>query len=253
MSLSFRHGAVLILGGSSHLGRTVAYALMAAGVPVCLSVRNSQRQADLAHAFAASYPATVTADLSSPDAADSLILQVEHALQQQYGTDLTVGYLVDFLHTDYETLLAAAAPERISTYVESNITWRGRMLRGVSRHMLHHGTGRMLFVSSTAAVLPNAGQGLYSASKLAGEALYRNMGIELAAKGITTCSLRLGYVNAGRGAQYLQQTDVTTRIPMQRALSSIEVAQACTFLLCDHSIGINATTITMDGGLTACK
>jgi NAD(P)-dependent dehydrogenase (short-subunit alcohol dehydrogenase family) len=38
-----------------------------------------------------------------------------------------------------------------------------------------------------------------------------------------------------------------------RALTPAEVAHAVMFLLCDEAVGFNATTLTMDGGLSAGK
>jgi 3-oxoacyl-[acyl-carrier protein] reductase len=107
-----------------------------------------------------------------------------------------------------------------------------------------------VFISSTAAARPNPGQGFYAAAKLASEALYRNMGLELGGRGITTIILRPGYVNTGRGRTYLEEKNVLKAVPIKRAVTQEEIAETVLFLLSESAAGMNATIITMDGGLT---
>ncbi|MFV0423399.1 SDR family NAD(P)-dependent oxidoreductase [Oleidesulfovibrio sp.] len=262
MQLAFNNGAALILGGSSDIGLATAGMLIKKGVPVCLTASSEQSMCRIRQTFVVqeqTCPPVIIADLKNADAADTLPEAATDALEKAYGSSLSLSYLLDLAQTDYETLIAAAEPEMISSYIAANIAWRGRMLRAASRAMLRARYGRMVFVSSTAAVLPNAGQGMYSAAKQASEALYRSIGVELAPRGVTTCALRLGYADAGRGAGYLHKNDngrqeqITARIPLGRAVTITEAVSTLLFLLSDNACAINATTITMDGGLTACK
>ena len=121
--------------------------------------------------------------------------------------------------------------------------------------MLKKKRGRLVFVSSSAADRPNPGQGFYAASKLASEALYKNLGLELGGRGITTVTLRPGYVDAGRGKKYLQtrKEEVLRMVPIKRAITGAEVAETILFFLSDSAAGFNATEIALDGGLTAGK
>ncbi|MGZ6221107.1 MAG: SDR family NAD(P)-dependent oxidoreductase, partial [Syntrophales bacterium] len=121
--------------------------------------------------------------------------------------------------------------------------------------MLKKRKGRLVFIYSAAAARPNPRQGFYAAAKLASEALYRKMGLELGERGVTSVILRPGYVEAGRGRIYLQQQErkILEVVPIKRALTSDEIAQTILFLLSDSATGINATEIPMDGGLTSGK
>ena len=168
--------------------------------------------------------------------------------------DLGFDYLIDFAQDDFEGLVASADGDAVHGYLESNIAGRADVIRRVARSMLIKRSGRMVYVSSTAAACPNPGQGFYAAAKQAAEALYKNVGVELALRGITTVSLRPGYVDAGRGRIYLENNaQALAKVPLGRALSVQEVVDTILFLLSDSATGINATTITMDGGLTATK
>ena len=179
-----------------------------------------------------------------------------HSLEGLAGyLDQGIDYLVDFAQDDLEGLVASADSDAMHGYFESNIAGRADVIQRVARAMLTKRSGRMVHVSSTAAAYPNPGQGFYAAAKQAAEALYKNVGVELASRGITTVSLRPGYVDAGRGSAYLKNEANTalTKIPLGRALSVQEVIDTILFLLSDSATGINAAVITMDGGLSACK
>jgi 3-oxoacyl-[acyl-carrier protein] reductase len=138
----------------------------------------------------------------------------------------------------------------VHVYFTENISFRAEVLKTAGRIMLRKRKGRLVFISSTAAARPNPGQGFYAAAKLASEALYRNMGLELGGRGITTVILRPGYVNAGRGRAYMEEKNVLEAVPIKRAVTKEEIAETVLFLLSESAAGMNATIITMDGGLT---
>ena len=110
------------------------------------------------------------------------------------------AHLVDLMHSRFESLIAGAAPEAIMEWAAVDIGLRARLVRAVGRSMLARRFGRCVFVSSSAAECP-AGRagGDMQPAKLAGEALYRSLAVELSGRGITACSLRLSWLDAGRG------------------------------------------------------
>jgi len=164
-------------------------------------------------------------------------------------------YLVDFAQSNYERLIAFGEQEQSYSYFEENVAFRSLLVKEVSRLMLGQRRGRLIFISSSAAAKANPGQGFYAAAKLACEALYRNLGLEMGRKGITTLSLRLGYVNSGRGKKYLDQpgNQALQRVPLGRPLQATEIAESILFFLSDSAVGLNATEVVMDGGLTSGK
>ena len=119
--------------------------------------------------------------------------------------------------------------------------------------MLARRRGRCLFISSAAADRPAPGQGFYAAAKLAGEALYRSLGLELGRRGVTACSLRLSWIDTGRGHRFLEgrADKASERMPTGRLVTANEAFDAMLFLLKTPSF--NATTAVLDGGLSAAK
>lgn len=277
-------GVVLILGGSSALGLTAGRALRAAGHPVALTARNAAGTERI-HATLAPGGADHRHVQNRAAFAPYAVLPVESAESLPDRCTDALGapprHMLDFMHGRFETLVSAASPDAIDRWAIDDIALRARCLRAVSRAMLAERAGRCVFVSSTAAAMAAHGQGYYAAAKAAGEALYRSAGLELASRGVTTCALRLGWVDAGRGADFIRHSDTPHRdatphtpqtahmqhthhtqhtgtrladgIPTGRLVTVDEVVGTLMFLLSEAAASLNATHITLDGGFTAGK
>jgi 3-oxoacyl-[acyl-carrier protein] reductase len=247
LKLHYSGKRALILGGSCDLGLSLAEAMTTSGIHPLLTYRDARGQAridDHLGPLGRAYD-TVWLELQA----------AEESRRLQKPLERGVDYLVDLAHGNLEGLVAAVDGSAAAEFLHRHIAARAVVIQQVARAMLSRRRGRMVFVSSTAAARPNPGQGYYAAAKQAAEALYRSLGLELAGRGITTVTLRPGYVDAGRGRRYLERhsPQALARVPLGRALTLAEVVHAILFLLCDQAAGFNATTLTMDGGLSAGK
>lgn len=246
MKLSFFGKKILILGGTSELGIFFAKEAIHSGSFPTLSFRSEEGREQILKNLRNMKGQYEMVHLS-PELAQSekpIPTFVENSFD----------YVVDLFHSDYESLISSADSESVKDYYLTNVVFRHKILKEVSRQMLSQKKGRLIYLSSTAAGCPNSGQGFYASSKLAVEAIYKNLGIELGKKGITTAILRTGYINCGRGKSFLeQQKSIIKKIPTRQILTVQEVVETIFFLLSDTALNINATEITMDGGMTACK
>lgn len=245
---SFHDGRrAFILGGSCELAIGLAGCLIAKGLHPILTHRSGwgKIRIDEALKVAEGTYTCLSLDLERVDTLTSL----DHELAD--GVD----YFVDFAQGELEGLVASTDSGEIASYFEANIANRTEVIQRVSRTMIAQRKGRMVYVSSVAAGQPNPGQGVYAAAKQACEALYRNVGLELASRGVTTVTLRPGYVDAGRGRRYLEKNAgmALAKVPLGRALKTSEVVETVMFLLSESAVGFNATILTMDGGLSAGK
>ena len=247
--MNFTGKSVLLVGGSCEMALALAPLLLDVGLTPVLTYRTEEGADSIRQIPGLSPMGSCFFDLSmalEPNGFDGL---------DACFPDGGPHYLVDFAHGNLESLVAAADPEVVGRYFEGNVTCRAALVKWAARRMAARRFGRVLYVSSTAAALQNGGQGFYAASKKACEALYQGIGIEMGRKGITTAILRPGYVSAGRAGDFLTENGawVKKRVPLGRATTPAEVAETLLFLLSDAAQPINATTLTMDGGLSACK
>jgi 3-oxoacyl-[acyl-carrier protein] reductase len=247
MSFTYRGRRALVMGGTCRLALDLARALIDRKIFPIQTYRSPHGRETIEAALGerSGRYAVCSLDLARPETLGGLDEHLSRSLD----------YLVDFAQEDLEGLVASVDSVAMQAYLETNIAGRAAVMQRVARSMLAGRFGRMVYLSSLAADRPNPGQGFYAASKAAAEALYKNMGVELAARGITTVSLRPGYVNAGRGRRYLGKhaRAALDKVPLGRALAPQEVVDAILFLLCDSAAGINAAVVTMDGGMAAAK
>ena len=244
MNASFSGNRVLILGGTCELALILAPYLIKASLFPILTFRDEK---GLNSIQAALKPFEGKYDARRLNFGDRGSL---NSLFDYIGDHL--DFMVDFAHGHYESLIASADEECVYRYFMENVSFRAEIIKRAARAMMKKRKGRLIFISSSAAVRTNPGQGFYAAAKLASEALYRTMGLELGERGITTAILRPGYIDAGRGRTYINKKgcEILEMVPIKRAITQKEVAETILFLLSDSAAGINATEISMDGGLT---
>lgn len=248
-------GPALLLGGGSALGRLLAAALTRCGIPVAAVARRAEDLQDAPEPAGEGggtmiLPSAPVIPLELHDAAPPETLPERCAA----ALGAPPRHMVDLLHSRFEALVGAAAPEEVRRWADNDIALRARCLAAVSRSMLSRRAGRCVFLSSGAADRPAPGQGWYAAAKLAGEALYRSVGVELGGRGVTTCSLRVSWLDAGRGAAFLaKRPEVRGISPLRRCVRPEEVVSAVLFLLSEDACAFNAVTLNLDGGLHAVK
>ena len=247
MNFTFSGNRALVLGGTCELALALAGAMIEASLFPILTYRDDRGLSCIRKTlqpFEGRYE-TYYLNFGDRDSLDSLFSYIDDKLD----------FMVDFSQGNYESLIASADEACVYRYFTENISFRAEALKMAGRTMLKKRKGRLVFISSTAAQRPNPGQGFYAAAKLASEALYRNMGLELGERGVTTVILRPGYVDAGRGSIYIQGQEgkILQTVPIKKAITRDEIAQTILFLLSDSAAGINATEIAMDGGLTSGK
>ena len=123
-------------------------------------------------------------------------------------------------------------------------------------HLLDAGGGSVINTASFVALMGAAtSQAAYTASKGAVLALSRELGVELARRGVRVNALCPGPVDTPLlRALYADDPEQADRrlvhVPMGRFAQAREVAQAALFLAGDESSYVTATALLVDGGLT---
>ena len=240
--MKFTGNRALILGGSCDLAITLARCMIEAGLFPILTYRSEKGLEYITKSLKTSkreYSAFLL-EFGNRDSMNSLFRQ----------TGDNIDYMIDFVHGNFESLIASADVDRIYSYFAENVSFRAEIVKRVARIMMKNKRGRLIYISSSAAARPNPGQGFYAAAKLASEAIYKNLGLELGGHGITTITLRPGYIDSGRGRQFIRAHthEVFNKTPIKRALTKKEVAETILFYLSDSAAGFNATEISMNGG-----
>ena len=109
--------------------------------------------------------------------------------------------------------------------------------------------GRIVNISSVAAIAGNRGQVNYSAAKGALNAATHSLALELASRGVTVNAVAPGLI-ATRMIEGMRVADMVDRmVPMKRAGQPEEVADLVAFLASDRAAYITGQVISINGGM----
>ena len=109
--------------------------------------------------------------------------------------------------------------------------------------------GRIINLSSVAAIAGNRGQVNYSAAKGALNAATKSLSIELASRGITVNAVAPGIIETAMSQGKFDATVVDRLVPMKRMGKPEEVADLVAFLASERAAYITGQIISINGGM----
>ncbi len=115
--------------------------------------------------------------------------------------------------------------------------------------MLRTRWGRIVNVSSIAAVIGNRGQANYAAAKAGLHGATKSLALEVASRGVTVNVVAPGIIASPMTAEAFPPERVREMVPMQRAGTANEVAALVGFLVSEDAGYITGQVISIAGGL----
>ena len=109
--------------------------------------------------------------------------------------------------------------------------------------------GRIINITSVAAVMGNRGQVNYSAAKGALHAATKSLALEVASRGITVNAVAPGIIATGMSEGGFSADDIARMVPMKRAGKAEEVADLVGFLASERAAYISGQIISINGAM----
>ena len=109
--------------------------------------------------------------------------------------------------------------------------------------------GRIITITSVAAVAGNRGQVNYSAAKGALHAATRSLALEVASRGITVNAVAPGIIDTAMTQGSFSADDIARMVPMKRAGKADEVADLVGFLASERAAYISGQVISINGAM----
>ena len=227
---------VLITGASSGIGASTAHRFAHGGAQVVGTSR--------AGSTGGPFP-LVPLELASVDSCQAAVTAAVNLLGGLDVVVLNAGSIDD-------GLALRTSPQRFADLVATNLTGHFTVVQASLRHLMRSTAGRIVMVSSTAALCGGVGQSAYAASKAGLHGLARSLARELARSGTTVNIVAPGLIDTAMADSLPSATraQFEAGIPLGRAGGPHEVAELVHFLGSEASSYITGAILTVDGGLS---
>lgn len=250
--MRFEKKVALVTGAGNGIGQEIAREFAAEGATVVIAEIN---QAAGERAAAALRASGATAHAIATDVADEA--QVEALVGQTLERCGQIDILVNNAGVVAHKLLIEMEREVWDRQIAVQLTAPFLMAKHVARHMIERGAGgRIVNISSVAALMGRVKGGAHSASKAGMTMLTKVLAMELGPHAITVNAVAPGLVETEAQRDEMNISDEYKRrylqeIPLGRLGQLDDVAKLVLFLASDDAAWLSGQLFIADGGLTA--
>jgi len=235
-----------VTGASQGIGRACALQLAEAGSVVALVARNEEKLASVAREIEAKggQAATFLMDVSNEDEVKAVV----KAAIERFGK---IEILVNNAGVTKDTLLMRMKRTDWDSVIQTNLTGAFLTTQAVIGSMLKQRWGRIVNITSIFGQMGQTGQANYSASKAGLIGFTRAMAREVASRSITVNAVAPGYIETAmtEGLSAELKSKVHEMIPLGRAGTDMDVANAVRFLASEEAGYITGHTLNVNGGM----
>lgn len=236
----------LVTGSSQGIGRACALALAEAGARVALAARSEAKLTEVAAEIRA---AGGTAEVFVIDLTNEESIKAgARAALAHFGS---VEILVNNAGVTKDMLLLRMKRADWDSVLATNLTGAFLMTQALIGSMMKAHWGRVVNISSVVGEAGQAGQANYAASKAGLIGFTKSLARELASRGVTANVVAPGYIETAMTAvlDEKQREAMRAHIPLGRAGSDRDVANAVRFLASDDAAYITGHVLDVNGGL----
>ena len=235
----------LVTGGSGAIGAAICQRLARNGVKVAVHANRN-----LAHAE------QVARNIrAAGGAADAVVFDVtneqETALAlEKLLADGPVQIVVNNAGIHADAPMAGMSKEQWKSVLDVSLHGFFNVTKPLLLPMIGTRWGRIVSLSSVAALRGNRGQTNYAAAKAGLHGATRSLALELASRGITVNAVAPGIIASPMTRESFPDSAISTLVPMKRAGQPEEVAALVGFLASDEAGYISGQVISIDGAMS---
>lgn len=234
----------LVTGGSGAIGAVICHRLAADGYAVIVHAHRHPEAADhVAEKIVANGGSAIVACF---DVVDGLTTaQTLQALLKEGPIQVLVNNAG--MHEDAP--MAGMTADQWKRVIEVSLNGFFHVTQPLLLPMIGTRWGRIVSISSLAAVIGNRGQTNYAAAKAGLHGASKSLALELASRGVTVNVVAPGLIESPAVRQAFTAAQVESLVPMKRAGTAEEVAALVSFLVSEQAGYVTGQVIGIDGGM----
>jgi 3-oxoacyl-[acyl-carrier protein] reductase len=234
----------LVTGGSGAIGSAICRSLAADGHHVLIHANRNRAQAEsvAAEIIAAGGSAEVLVfDVTNAEAVSAALLPlVENA---------PIQILVNNAGIHDDAVFPGMRPAQWHGVIDVSLNGFFHVTHALMMPMIRSRWGRIINVSSIAALTGNRGQVNYAAAKGALNSATKSLSLEIASRGITVNAVAPGIIESEMSKDSFDADAIARMVPMKRAGKPQEVADLVSFLVSPRAAYITGQIISVNGGM----
>jgi NAD(P)-dependent dehydrogenase (short-subunit alcohol dehydrogenase family) len=246
--MDFSGKCVFVTGGSRGIGKAVATAFAARGARVAINYLSNDAAAEETIASLEGGPhLMVQGDVSDPDSVQSMI---DTVIESFGALDIVVNNAGTYLYHRLEEVNYDEWQQTWEKILSTNLLGPANVSFCAARHMIEHGGGRIVNVSSRGAFRGEPEGPAYGASKAGLNSMSQSLAQRLAPHGVFVGAVAPGFVDTEMSTRVLETPEgdsIRAQSPLGRVAKPEEVAYAVLFLASEGSEFSTGTIIDVNG------
>lgn len=234
----------LVTGGSGGIGAAICRRLAADGCHVIVHAHRGRERADLLVASLRQAGASaqgIAFDITDAAAATAAL---DGLLQ-----DGPVQVLVNNAGIHDDAVFPAMSARQWHEVIDVSLNGFFHVTRTLLLPMIRTRWGRVINITSVAAIAGNRGQVNYAAAKGALHAATKSLALEVASRGVTVNAVAPGIIATAMSEGAFDAAGIAQLVPMKRAGRPEEVADLVGFLASRQAGYISGQIISINGGM----
>jgi 3-oxoacyl-[acyl-carrier protein] reductase len=233
----------LVTGGSGGIGSAICRRLAADGYSVIVHANSNLTTAQAVAADIVAHGGQAQAMAFDVTDAEATATALEALLE-----DGAIQVLVNNAGIHDDSVFPGMQLAQWQRVLDVSLNGFFHVTQPLTLPMIRTRWGRIITITSVAAVAGNRGQVNYSAAKGALHAATKSLALEVASRGITVNAVAPGIIDTAMTTNFSAET-IERMVPMKRAGTAKEVADLVGFLASEQAAYISGQILSINGGM----